>query len=672
MWLKNRAMEKFKYRMQAKLLNWVEEILRISYNNKIHHKNLRIKINTIVFMVLLFTPDFISCQTPPSLGLAYRFVVFAAPGALNSTGLSPMSNGDVGTSGGDIIGFYNVVGQKHRPSDLTTQCALDIAAAYSNLNAQTPLVSHPVALGGGEVLTPNIYFLDGASTLTDTLTLDGEGDSNACFIIKINGAFGPAIGSVVNLIGQTQACNVFWSIIGGATFGANVNFKGNIIMAGAAVIGKGCNIEGRVLTLNGAVNADELTANIPSTLSSLPSVTRIPFEPVMGTTRCWALLTEEGAVTDAGLSNSVIVGHIGTNVGAVNGFDPLLVTGSIHSSPDDSTAQASTDLNILFSYLSTMPYDIELLNPLQLGNSQVFTPNVYFSKTAATLTDTIFLDGQGDSDARFLIRIGGALITGSSPQVVLLGGTQAKNVFWLTEGGVTVSAGDGTIIGEIVAHNGAITLHSGVTLHGRGLSSFGGITTYDVDVVSELCALFLLPIELLSFTAKVKYGYVQFNWVTATENNNDYFNIERSVDGINFTSIDKIKGAGNSTQVSNYSTIDYIPLNGISYYRLKQTDYDGKISYSKIEAVNVKIRDNFVFNIYPNPFSSETVLHTNENLKKASVVVYNFCGQIVHKIKNISGNTIALDCKKISNGLYFIHLIQDSKIIATDKLIITD
>ncbi|MFT4646665.1 MAG: hypothetical protein ACI8ZX_003097, partial [Planctomycetota bacterium] len=79
-----------------------------------------------IVLFLLFLPTLIFSQTPPPLGLACRFAVFAAPGALNSTGFSPMTTGDVGTNGGAIIGFYNVVGQKHPPSDLTAQCELDI------------------------------------------------------------------------------------------------------------------------------------------------------------------------------------------------------------------------------------------------------------------------------------------------------------------------------------------------------------------------------------------------------------------------------------------------------------------------------------------------------------------------------------------------------------------
>ena len=102
-----------------------------------------------------------------------------------------------------------------------------------------------------------------------------------------------------------------------------------------------------------------------------------------------------------------------------------------------------------------------------------------------------------------------------------------------------------------------------------------------------------MPIELLSFTAEPKNAHIELNWFTANEISNDYFDVQRSFDGVNFTSIDKINGAGNSTQVLSYSAVDDAPLTGISYYRLKQTDYDGKTSYSDVEAVEFNNRNEF-------------------------------------------------------------------------------
>lgn len=96
-----------------------------------------------------------------------------------------------------------------------------------------------------------------------------------------------------------------------------------------------------------------------------------------------------------------------------------------------------------------------------------------------------------------------------------------------------------------------------------------------------------LPIELLSFTAKYQDGIVLLNWATGSEINNDYFTLERSRDALNAEIIGFVDGAGNSSRTLHYQFVDRDPLPGISYYRLKQTDYDGSFEYSQWMAVQV-------------------------------------------------------------------------------------
>jgi hypothetical protein len=95
-----------------------------------------------------------------------------------------------------------------------------------------------------------------------------------------------------------------------------------------------------------------------------------------------------------------------------------------------------------------------------------------------------------------------------------------------------------------------------------------------------------LPIELVEFKGSAYPEYNLLEWLTATEINNDYFIIERSENGVEFYELIKMDGAGNSTMLTRYSTLDNKPLTGINYYRLKQFDFDGKVSTSKIIAVS--------------------------------------------------------------------------------------
>jgi hypothetical protein len=109
--------------------------------------------------------------------------------------------------------------------------------------------------------------------------------------------------------------------------------------------------------------------------------------------------------------------------------------------------------------------------------------------------------------------------------------------------------------------------------------------------------VYALPIELVEFKAKRANNKVLLSWTTASESNNDYFTVERSPDGINFSMLLTLRGAGNSTGNLNYEAYDEYPLPGLSYYRLKQTDYDGKNTYSKIVPVNFETKPENGLNI---------------------------------------------------------------------------
>lgn len=121
--------------------------------------------------------------------------------------------------------------------------------------------------------------------------------------------------------------------------------------------------------------------------------------------------------------------------------------------------------------------------------------------------------------------------------------------------------------------------------------------------------IYALPIELVDFKAELENEKVYLNWITASEQNNDYFTIERSSDNITYETLLTKRGAGNSTTRILYEAIDEYPLKGISYYRLKQTDFDGKFSYSEVELVvnekNISDDPISIKSIGPNPIESD-------------------------------------------------------------------
>ena len=191
------------------------------------------------------------------------------------------------------------------------------------------------------------------------------------------------------------------------------------------------------------------------------------------------------------------------------------------------------------------------------------------------------------------------------------------------------------------ADNPTLAIFSGGNDDGFGFSCIGGVGT-EVP----------LPIELINLTASVLHNYVVLEWQTATEINNDYFTIERTQDVTNFQIIGTVDGAGNSNQTINYSFIDTEPLNGISYYRLKQTDFDGKFKYSKI--ISVKYTNNFIgeLNIYPNPVSNELIIEINENKSVLNFEIINSIGSVIYK-GNLVNNTI-VQTNNFASGIYLI------------------
>ncbi len=178
-----------------------------------------------------------------------------------------------------------------------------------------------------------------------------------------------------------------------------------------------------------------------------------------------------------------------------------------------------------------------------------------------------------------------------------------------------------------------------------------------------------LPITLINYDVKLVNDIAVNTWATATEINNDYFTVEKSRDAINFERVEIVEGAGNSNQILHYSCNDNNPLPGISYYRLKQTDFDGKFSYSKIVAVEFEDLPENV--IYPNPFNTSLNIRLDEvPLPDNNTVfkIYSLTGAEVVSmpLKNQRTTIKAVD---IPAGAYYYKIEVNGQLIQSGKLI---
>ncbi|CAG0959136.1 hypothetical protein FLAV_00602 [Flavobacteriales bacterium] len=181
-----------------------------------------------------------------------------------------------------------------------------------------------------------------------------------------------------------------------------------------------------------------------------------------------------------------------------------------------------------------------------------------------------------------------------------------------------------------------------------------------------------LPISLVSFTADLKETAVLLNWITASEQNNNYFTIERSNNAIVWEQIGIVKGAGNSSTTLNYSFLDKNPLSGISYYRLKQTDFDGKSDISDIVSVsNFNIE---LVSVFPNPANDNiTFLLISKEDMTCTINIFNALGQVVENYNlNLKKgeNKIRHSVNKLSSGVNLIGISLNGKFVAKKQFLV--
>ncbi|MDT3696840.1 MAG: T9SS type A sorting domain-containing protein [Ignavibacterium sp.] len=206
--------------------------------------------------------------------------------------------------------------------------------------------------------------------------------------------------------------------------------------------------------------------------------------------------------------------------------------------------------------------------------------------------------------------------------------------------------------------------------------------TFNIDYIywDNLCIRQVIPVELTSFTAKSDNNSVTLNWTTATETNNQGFEVQRNTDG-EFLTIAFVQGQGTSTKINNYSFIDKDLKAGHYSYRLKQVDYNGNIDYSNVVEADVTAPEVFALDQnYPNPFNPSTTINFSLAVdSKVSLKVFNVLGQEVASLLNgqmsAGSQKVSFDASSLNSGVYFYRLeangIDGQKFSSTKKMILT-
>ncbi len=222
--------------------------------------------------------------------------------------------------------------------------------------------------------------------------------------------------------------------------------------------------------------------------------------------------------------------------------------------------------------------------------------------------------------------------------------------------------------------NGAIAASSTVEISGATQGTFGSDFTYEASFTSGFSSFAIgdgtnpLPVELLSFTGEhLGEKGNQLDWTTATEENASHFDVERSIDGVNFEFIGKVEARGNSATELNYDFLDANPKNGVNYYRLKMVDLDATFEYSNV--ISLKSIRGLDITMSPNPTRGNISLIFNQEIEgNTQIQLIDVAGRTVMNQEVTVEGTFEVNMEQLASGTYFIR-VTNGNLTFEDKIL---
>ena len=232
---------------------------------------------------------------------------------------------------------------------------------------------------------------------------------------------------------------------------------------------------------------------------------------------------------------------------------------------------------------------------------------------------------------------------------------------------LTFDSGSSTIISgyltagtnTILNIDGPVTIGGDFDIRSGTINGAAGNLAIQGDCLGAECGSEVLPIQLLEFNVQGEDGGISIFWATATEENFDYFSVERSTDGDQFEVIGTIAGNGNSFERQDYSFRDINPILGYAYYRLKATDIDGFEESFQVEGINTG--GQFSSQVSPNPLMSDNFsVQVNQIVAGATVQIYDVTGDLVFSWPLLSFISDIEVPENMENGVYLLTIMADS------------
>ncbi len=476
--------------------------------------------------------------------------------------------------------------------------------------------------------------LAGTTTISGNLTLSGTASTSAVTGLTIGGNVNIGVGTSFTPGGFTHSVAGNWSRIGTFTAGTST-----IIFNGSGV---------QTITATGGENFASVTINNSGAGIQL----------VNAVTVATTLTMTQGNIDLNG--NNLTLGLSAASIGTLARITgTMLGTGTFIRWFNTSTIAAGS-VTGLFPTGTATDYRPFFISAPATGATTGGSITVGYHNATTNTSIPTYMDGAATIQVRK--DLNWAVTTGNG----LTGGTYNLDVQG-TNYGVIGAVTDLrlTLANSVVGLPG---VNAGTTLNPQinrtGLTMANLTNTFYIGSINS--ASTPLPVTLVSFTAFLNAGKVDLKWETATETQNDYFTILRSKEGIQWESLEKIPGKGNSASSSYYETFDKNPLYGQSFYKLENTDFDGHVYFSPVVMVNDgNLADQVSF--YPNPASTHVIISFS-GTQPYTIQVFNSAGQLM---KVVTNNVLSktLNVSDLPTGVYFIQIMVGGSIQTKEVIV---
>lgn len=519
--------------------------------------------------------------------------------------------------------------------------AIDLTSPQVNLNGATfnGISTIQKTGAGNNTSTGNNVFNasatisnSGTGTFSLATTTADDFNADALFIQTGSGALYPTASTASTFAGNISTAGTSTAIIFGQNANGRVVIDGNTAQSFDGALALKPLVRRLRMATTGA-----LTLNVPVDVSADLNLVN----GIINTSSANVLtLTDESATANIGDAGSYVNGPMRYTmnlngsatlifpVGKGTDWRPMELT-PVHNS---TTAYTYTVDMINSSAASLLylplPGTIDTVSDVRYWQVDR-TPSINANLTSATVK--LYYSSSGKFDGV------------SDPSNLTVVKTTGAGTVWNDIGGTATTANTGTIT------SGNFT--------SSGLFTFGNLIGGSNP----------LPVSLISFTAVKNSHHIDVKWSTASEMNNDYFVVEKSNDGVTFDDMIQVDGAGNSNSVLNYSAVDEVPFTGNNFYRLRQVDFDGKATLSRI--INVAMSNELTpVTFYPNPVKDIiSIEYPTYSQNTVEFIIYTIQGQQVKSFSVEPHDGMVrnnFDLTALASGSYWLKAVSDESVQA--------